>query len=122
LRIGRPRHEHGVAGVDKSCQRKLDPLGRTARDQDAVGNRRKPLSRPVFGNCRAGFRNAWRRDVPVLVVACRAHHGVYERRWRPEAERDRVADVEVPDLPARGLDLPGFRDDIANRVREALDA
>ena len=42
--------------------------------------------------------------------------------WSPEAEQDRIPDVEIPNRGAGSFHPPGFGNDVANRVNEAADA
>src|SRR5581483_3729349 len=77
----------------------------------------------VLGRDRfASRRNFRRRAVRVVTVAHRAIDSLDEVGRRDEAERDRVSDVQVTHLRAGRLDPLGLGDDVANRVREAVDA
>ena len=70
---------------------------------------------------RAG-RDPDRRCIAVVPVTQRARHRFDHVRRRLEAERDRIADVQVADLLARRLDALGLGHDVADGVGEAADA
>ena len=63
-----------------------------------------------------------RRPVVVVAVAHRALDRVDQVRRRLEPEGDRIADVEIADPRAGGLDFLRFRDDVADGVGEAMNA
>ena len=63
-----------------------------------------------------------RRRIAVVAVAHRALDRLDHVGRRLESEDDRIADVQVPDLPAGGFDLPRLGDDVADGVDEAADA
>ena len=57
-----------------------------------------------------------------MAVAHGARGHLYQMSGGLEAEGDRIADVQVAHPDAARLDCPGFGHDIANRIREAVDA
>ena len=76
----------------------------------------------AFGRDRfASRQDADRRRVAVVPVAHRPLDRLDQVRRRLEAEDDRVADIEIADVPAGGLNLSGLRHDIADRVDEATN-
>ena len=121
-RIGRHRHEHFAVLVDERGQHEIDRLRGAGRDEDAIARDREPARGEFLGDRFARRRDAGRRSVAVVAVAHRALDRGDEVRRRLEPERDRVADVEVADPRALRFDALRLGDDVADRVREAVDS
>ena len=121
-RIGRHRHEHFAARVDDRAERQLDPFRGSRGDEDAIGGDRESVARVFAGDRLARGRDAGRRPVVVVAVAHRPFDRGDQVRRRLETKGDRIADVQVADPRAGGLDFLRFRNDIADGVRKAVDA
>ena len=117
-RIGRDGDEHLVAGPSQRGQRQLDPFRGSRGDDHAVGRHLHPASRAFRGNRLPSGRDPDRGRIAVLAVA----HGALDRLdhvgWRPETERNGVADVQIANFAAGGFNFLGLGNDIADGVDE----
>ena len=118
-RIRRHRDEHFALVVDERAQRQLDRFRRAGGDETrsaVTGNPRREYSAATAS--RAGAMPG-RRTVTVVAVAHGADDRLHHVRRRLEPERRGIADVEVADACARGLDLLGLDDNVADGVGKA---
>ena len=99
-RIGRRRNQHLVAALRHRRERELDALRRARRDDDAIRRHRHAALCALGRDRFACGQDPHRRRVTVVSVAQRPRHRFDHVRRRFESESDRIADVEVPDLPA----------------------
>src|SRR6185503_6492038 len=96
---------------------------RRARGQDyAIDADRHPAAFVFVSHRFARGLDARRGRVSVMTVVHRARHGLHEMGRCHEAERNRIADVQVPHAPAASFDGFGFGNDVADGVGEAVDA
>lgn len=110
---GRPQrivgrgHQHFVARVEQRAQRQVDQLGHAVADEHPVRMRVGRVAACVVG----GHRLARGRQALLVGVGVGAAHVVGDRvlqmLGRAETERAGVADVELDQLAALGLQLAG---------------
>ena len=121
-RIGRHRHQHFALLVDQRGERKVDRFRRAGGDEDAIARDRETARREFLGDRFARRGDPRRGAVAVVPVAHRALDRGDEVRRRLEPEGDRVADIQVADPRSLRFDALGLGDDVADGVREAVDA
>ena len=121
-RIRRRRHEHFFAFVDDSREGQLDPFRRARRDQHAIGGDVDAARRKIGGGGFPGRGNTRRRDVAVVSVAHRLHDRFNQMRRRNKSKLVGIANIEITNLLAGGLNFLRLRDDIPDRIRESIDA
>ena len=121
-RIGGHRYEHLAARVDDGAQRELDAFRCAGGDEHAIGGDRKTVPGVLLGHRFPRGRDPGRRPVVVVTIPHRPLDRGNEVRRRLEAERDRIADVEVAHAGARRFHLLRFHDDVADGVGKAVHA
>ena len=133
-RSRRSSQHRGVERVGRHGTRTSSPGPASAVSASSMPSEVPEVSTTRSGETRhaapaafVGHRFPRRRQCrPTARSRCgrreRALDCVYQMRRRREAENDRVADIQVADARAAGLNPPGLGDDIPDRVIEAADA
>ena len=120
-RVGRHRHQHVGVFVHERAEDELDAFRCTGREKRAIGRHRKTARRVLRGDRLASRGDARRGAVAIVSVAQRPLDRSDEVRRRFEPEGHRIADIQVADAPAAGLDPVRLRDDITNGVRKPAE-
>ena len=121
-RVGRNGNQDLVTGPCERRQRQLDPFGCARRDDHPVGMHRHAAADAFRRHRFARLEDPRRWRVAVVAIAHRALDGVDHVLGGAEAKEDGIANIEVANLPSRGLDLPRLRNNVANGIAEATHA
>ena len=114
-------NQHFVTRARHGGQCELDALGGAGGDHHPIRRHRHAALQALGRDRFAGRQDADRRRVAVVALAHRALDRFDHVRRRPKAERDRIADVQIPDLPPGRLDLTGLGDDVPDGIDETAD-